>query len=220
MSPKKLIASSILTADFSNLSQQIRFTELGGADWIHCDIMDGKFVPNLSFGPVVVQAVRKITKLPVDVHLMIKDPDALLEKFIEAGANWVTVHQEEVVHLNRTLTRIKELGAKAGVAINPSTPIAFLAEVINLVDLVLIMSVNPGFGGQKFIQFSIRKIQELSDLRLKTSSKFLIEVDGGISKNNIKELADAGCDVFVAGNSIFGQDNITAATIELKNMVM
>ncbi len=220
MSSKKLIASSILTADFSNLSQQIRFTELGGADWIHCDIMDGKFVPNLSFGPVVVQAVRKITKLPVDVHLMIKDPDALLEKFIEAGANWVTVHQEEVVHLNRALTRIKELGAKAGVAINPSTPITSIAEVINLVDLVLIMSVNPGFGGQKFIQSSIRKIQELSDLRSKTSSNFLIEVDGGISKNNIKELADAGCDVFVAGNSIFGQDNITAATIELKNMVM
>lgn len=220
MSSKKLIASSILTADFSNLSQQIRFTELGGADWIHCDIMDGKFVPNLSFGPVVVQAVRKITKLPVDVHLMIKDPDALLEKFIEAGANWVTVHQEEVVHLNRSLTRIKELGAKAGVAINPSTPITSLAEVINLVDLVLIMSVNPGFGGQKFIQSSIRKIQELSELRTKTSSRFLIEVDGGISKNNIKELADAGCDVFVAGNSIFGQDNITAATIELKNMVM
>lgn len=220
MSSKKLIASSILTADFSNLSQQIRFTELGGADWIHCDIMDGKFVPNLTFGPVVVKAVRKITKLPVDVHLMIKNPDALLEKFIEAGANWVTVHQEEVVHLNRMLTRIKELGAKAGVAINPSTPITSLAEVINLVDLVLIMSVNPGFGGQKFIQSSIRKIQELSDLRFKSSSKFLIEVDGGISKNNIKELADAGCDVFVVGNSIFGQDNITAATIELKNMVM
>ena len=220
MSSKKLIASSILTADFSNLSQQIRSTELGGADWIHCDIMDGKFVPNLTFGPVVVQAVRKITKLPVDVHLMIKNPDALLENFIEAGANWVTVHQEEVVHLNRTLTRIKELGAKAGVAINPSTPITTLAEVINLVDLVLIMSVNPGFGGQKFIQSSIRKIQELSNLRTKTSSNFVIEVDGGISKNNIKELADAGCDVFVVGNAIFGQDNITAATIELKNMVM
>jgi len=125
-----------------------------------------------------------------------------------------------VVHLNRTLTRIKELGAKAGVAINPSTPIAFLAEVINLVDLVLIMSVNPGFGGQKFIQSSIRKIQELSDLRSRTSLNFLIEVDGGISKNNIKELSDAGCDVFVVGNSIFGQDNITAATIELKNMVV
>jgi len=217
---KKIIASSILTADFSNLSQQIRFTELGGADWIHCDIMDGKFVPNLSFGPVVVQAVKKITKLPVDVHLMIKNPDALLEKFVEAGANWVTVHQEEVVHLNRTLTRIKELGAKAGVAINPSTPVSLLAEVINLVDLVLIMSVNPGFGGQKFIQSSIKKVQELNSLRTKTSSNFLIEVDGGISKNNIKGLADAGCDVFVVGNSIFGQDNITAATIELKNMVM
>src|SRR3989339_556843 len=171
MSSKKIIASSILTADFSNLSQQIRSTELGGADWIHCDIMDGKFVPNLTFGPVVVQAVRKITKLPVDVHLMIKNPDALLEKFIEAGANWITVHQEEVIHLNRTLTRIKELGAKAGVAINPSTPITSLTEVINLVDLVLIMSVNPGFGGQKFIQSSVKKIQELSDLRFKSSSK-------------------------------------------------
>jgi len=220
MSSKKIIASSILTADFSNLSQQIRFTELGGADWIHCDIMDGKFVPNLTFGPVVVKAVKKITKLPIDVHLMIKNPDALLEKFIEAGANWVTVHQEEVVHLNRTLTKIKELGAKAGVAINPSTPISSLAEVISLVDLVLILSVNPGFGGQKFIQSSMRKVQELSDLRFNSSSRFLIEVDGGISKNNIKELANAGCDVFVIGNSIFGQDNITAATIELKNMVI
>ncbi len=220
MNSKKLIASSILNSDFSNLSQQIRSTELGGADWIHCDIMDGKFVPNLTFGPVVVQAVRKITKLPVDVHLMIKDPDALLEKFIEAGANCVTVHQEEVVHLNRTLTRIKELGAKAGVAINPATPIATLVDVLNIVDLVLIMSVNPGYGGQKFIQSSIRKVQELNDLRTKTSSNFLIEIDGGISKNNIKELANAGCDVFVVGNSIFGQDNITAATIELKNMVV
>ncbi len=220
MNSKKLIASSILNSDFSNLSQQIRSTEIGGADWIHCDIMDGKFVPNLTFGPVVVQAVRKITKLPVDVHLMIKDPDALLEKFIEAGANCVTVHQEEVVHLNRTLTRIKELGAKAGVAINPATPIATLVDVLNIVDLVLIMSVNPGYGGQKFIQSSIRKVQELNDLRTKTSSNFLIEIDGGISKNNIKELANAGCDVFVVGNSIFGQDNITAATIELKNMVV
>lgn len=220
MNSKKLIASSILNSDFSNLSQQIRFTELGGADWIHCDIMDGKFVPNLTFGPVVVQAVRKITKLPVDVHLMIKDPDALLEKFIEAGANSITVHQEEVVHLNRTLTRIKELGAKAGVAINPSTPITTLVDVLNLADLVLIMSVNPGFGGQKFIQSSVRKIQELSDMRSKTASNFVIEVDGGVGKNNIKELANAGCDVFVVGNSIFGQDNITAATIELKNMVL
>jgi len=182
--------------------------------------MDGKFVPNLTFGPVVVQAVRKITKLPVDVHLMIKDPDALLEKFIEAGANSITVHQEEVVHLNRTLTRIKELGAKAGVAINPSTPITTLVDVLNLADLVLIMSVNPGFGGQKFIQSSVRKIQELSDMRSKTASNFVIEVDGGVGKNNIKELANAGCDVFVVGNSIFGQDNITAATIELKNMVL
>jgi len=220
MSSKKIIASSILNADFSNLSQQIRYTELGAADWIHCDVMDGKFVPNLTFGPVVVKGVRKITKLPIDVHLMIKNPDALLEEFIEAGADNITVHQEEVVHLNRTLTKIKELGAKAGVALNPSTPISSLVEVIGLVDLILILSVNPGFGGQKFIQSSMRKVQELNDLRFNSSSSFLIEVDGGIGKNNIKDLANAGCDVFVIGNSIFGQDNITAATIELKNMVM
>lgn len=220
MSSKKIIAPSILTADFSNLAQQIRYTELGGADWIHCDVMDGKFVPNLTFGPVVVKAVRKVSKLPIDVHLMIKNPDALIENFVEAGANWITVHQEEVVHLNRSLNRIKNLGAKAGVAINPSTPVGMLSEIFDIVDLILVMSVNPGFGGQKFIETSLNKIKELSEIREKTSAKFLIEVDGGIGKGNIVELSKAGCDVFVIGNSIFGQDNITAATVELKNMVV
>lgn len=219
MSKQKIIAPSILTADFSNLSQQIRSTELGGADWIHCDVMDGHFVPNLSFGPVVIQAVRKVTKLPIDVHLMIKNPDALIENFINAGADCVTVHQEEVVHLNRTLTRIKELGAKAGVAINPSTPVSTLEEVLDCADLILVMSVNPGFGGQKFIPVVIKKIKELSELRKKLSANFLIEIDGGIGTGNIKEVADAGCDVFVIGNSIFSKDNITAATVELKNLV-
>lgn len=219
MNKMKIIAASILTADFSNLSQQIRSVELGGADWIHCDVMDGQFVPNLTFGPVVVKAVKKVTKLPVDVHLMINDADQLLEEFIDAGANYVTVHQEALVHLNRTLTKIKDLDAKAGVAINPSTPISTLSEVLDIVDLILIMSVNPGFGGQKFISDSLSKIRKLTELRAKTSSKFLIEVDGGINTVNIKELSDAGCDVFVIGNSIFSKDNITAATVEMKNLI-
>jgi ribulose-phosphate 3-epimerase len=219
MNNNKIIAPSILTADFSNLSQQIRSVEIGGADWIHCDVMDGKFVPALTFGPVIIQAVRKTTKLPIDVHLMIKDPDALLEKFVESGADWITVHQEEVVHLNRTLTTIHELGAKAGVAINPSTPISTLTEIINIADMVLIMSVNPGFGGQKFITNSIKKIEELVAMRNDYSANFLIEVDGGIGIKNIKDLSNAGCDVFVIGNSIYGKDNITAATVELKNLI-
>ncbi len=219
MNELKIIAPSILNADFSNLSQQIRSVELGGADWIHCDVMDGKFVPNLTFGPVVVQAVRRITKLPIDVHLMIKDPDALIENFVQSGANCITVHQEEVIHLDRTLTKIHELGAKAGVAVNPSTPISTLTEVLNLVDLVLIMSVNPGFGGQKFNPNSIKKIRELAALRKEYSANFLIEVDGGIGLNNIKDLSDAGCNVFVVGNAIYGKDNVTAATVELKNLI-
>jgi ribulose-phosphate 3-epimerase len=219
MNSEKLIAPSILTADFSNLAQQIRFLEIGGADWIHCDIMDGKFVPNITFGPVVVKAIRKVTSLPIDAHLMIFTPDVFLEDFKEAGASSITVHQEAVVHLNRTLTRIKELGLKAGVSIVPSTPVSILSEVIEIVDLVLIMSVNPGFGGQKFIPNSIRRINELAELREKYKLNFHIEIDGGIATNNIKEISSAGCNVFVVGNSIFGKDNITAATVELKNLL-
>ena len=219
MSNQKIIAPSILSADFSNLSQQIRSVEIGGAGWIHCDVMDGKFVPNLTFGPVIIQAVRKTTKLPIDVHLMIKDPDDLLEKFVHSGADWITVHQEEVVHLNRTITKIHELGAKAGVAINPSTPVSTLTEIVNIADMILVMSVNPGFGGQKFIDNSFKKIKELVALRKSSSADFLIEVDGGVGIENIKDLANAGCDVFVIGNSIYGKDNITAATVELKNLI-
>ena len=219
MNDQKIIAPSILSADFSNLSQQIRYAELGGADWIHCDIMDGKFVPNLTFGPIVVKAVRKITKLPIDVHLMVKDPDALIEDFIKAGANSITVHQEEVVHLHRSVTLIKEFGAKAGVAINPSTPIAALKEILEFIDMVLIMSVNPGFGGQTFIESSLRKIKELDQIRKKEGYNLLIEVDGGIETHNIKQISDSGCNTFVIGSSIFNKDNITAATVEFKNLV-
>ncbi|MBI1939529.1 MAG: ribulose-phosphate 3-epimerase [Ignavibacteriales bacterium] len=219
MKEQKIIAPSILAADFSNLSQQIRYAELGNADWIHCDVMDGKFVPNITFGPIIVKAARKATQLPLDVHLMIKNPDSFLEDFIDAGANMVTVHQEEVVHLHRTISRIKELGAKAGVALNPSTPVNTLKDILEYVDLVLVMAVNPGFGGQKFIGSSINKIKELSKMRNEYGYDFYIEIDGGIGKKNIKEISDAGCNVFVAGSSIFSNDNITAATLELKNLV-
>jgi ribulose-phosphate 3-epimerase len=214
-----ILAPSILSSDFSNLIQQIRLVEIGGADWIHCDVMDGKFVPNITFGPVVVEAVKKSTHLPVDVHLMIKDPDNFLEDFIKAGADYVSVHVEEVIHLNRTVERIKELGAKAGVVVNPATPINSLKDIAEYVDLVLIMTVNPGFGGQKFIPNSLRRIKETVELRKNLNAKFLIEVDGGVNSKTIRKIMAAGCDVFVAGSAIFKADNISAATAELKNLI-
>lgn len=215
----KLLAPSILSADLSNLAQQIRLVEMSGADWIHCDIMDGHFVPNITFGPVVVKAARKCTKLPLDVHLMIKNPDNYLEDFRNAGADVISVHFEEVVHLNRTVKRIKDLGAKAGVVINPSTPVSSLKDIAEYIDLLLIMTVNPGFGGQSFVSNSERRISEAVELRNSLNAKFLIEVDGGINNKTIKSVLKAGCDVFVAGSSIFHNDNISAATAELKNLI-
>ena len=214
-----ILAPSILAADFSNLAQQIRLTEMGGADWIHCDVMDGQFVPNLTFGPIIVDAVKRSTHLPVDVHLMIKNPDKLLENFIKAGANYLTVHYEEVIHLNRTVNRIKELGCKAGVSINPSTPVQSLEDIVEYADLILLMSVNPGFGGQSFIPNVIKKIKELVELRKKLNTNFLLEIDGGIDNKTILPALKAGVDVFVTGSSIFKSDNITAATAELKNIL-
>lgn len=214
-----IIAPSILSSDFTNLAQQIRLTEMGGADWIHCDVMDGHFVPNITIGPLIVKAVRKSTKLPVDVHLMIENPDKYLESFAEAGANYISVHVEEVVHLNRSITRIKELGCKAGVVINPATPVNSIVDVGEYIDLLLIMTVNPGFGGQKFISNSFRRIEEAVQLRNKLNSKFLIEIDGGVNKETIVGAKKAGADVFVAGSAIFDSDNITAATAELKNLI-
>ncbi|MBK7227919.1 MAG: ribulose-phosphate 3-epimerase [Ignavibacteriales bacterium] len=215
----KLLAPSILSADLSNLAQQIRLVEMSGADWIHCDIMDGHFVPNITFGPVLVKAVKKSTKLPVDVHLMIKNPDNYLEDFRNAGSDIISVHFEEVIHLNRTITRIKELGAKAGVVINPSTPVSSLKDIAEYIDLLLIMTVNPGFGGQSFISNSERRIAEAVELRKSLKANFLIEVDGGINTKTIKSVSIAGCDVFVAGSSIFHSDNISASTAELKNLI-
>lgn len=215
-----ILAPSILTADFSNLAQQIRLTELGGADWIHCDVMDGQFVPNLTFGPVVIAAVKKSTHLPVDVHLMVKNPDSLLEKFVKAGTNYLTVHLEAVVHLNRTISRIKELGCKPGVSINPSTPVSSLKDIAEYTDLILLMSVNPGFGGQSFIPNVLQKVRELVELREKLQAHFLIEIDGGIDIKTIRPALEAGVDVFVTGSSVFGSENITAATAELKNILL
>ncbi|MBN1638784.1 MAG: ribulose-phosphate 3-epimerase [Ignavibacteriales bacterium] len=216
---KKIIAPSILSADFFNLQQQIRYIEIGGADWIHCDIMDGQFVPNLTFGSMVIKSLKKNSNLPLDVHLMIEKPENLVDDFISAGADFITVHQEAVVHLHRLIQYIKSKNVFAGVSINPSTPLCSLENILEYVDMILIMSVNPGFGGQEFISSSIQKIANLSEIREKKGLDFYIQVDGGISKNNIKSISEAGCNVFVAGSSIFHSDNISASTAELKNIV-
>ncbi len=214
-----VLAPSILSADMSNLKQQIRLVEMGGADWIHCDIMDGHFVPNITFGPILVEAARRITKLPLDVHLMIEKPDNFLEAFVKAGASIISVHLEEVIHLNRTINKIKELGIKAGVVINPASPVSLLQDIAKDVDLILIMSVNPGFGGQHFILNSLKKISETARLRKELNANFLIEVDGGIDLNNIGDILASGADAFVIGSSIFGTEDITTTTLKFKNII-
>lgn len=215
----KLLAPSILSADIANLSEQIKLVEKNGADWIHCDIMDGHFVPNITFGPVLVEAAKRSTDLPLDVHLMIKNPDNFLEDFKNAGADIISVHYEEVVHLNRTISKIKELGAKAGVVINPSTPVSMVKDVAEYIDLLLIMTVNPGFGGQSFISNSERRISEAVKLRAELKADFLIEADGGVNKNTITKIKNAGCDVFVAGSSIFKAKDVSIAAAELKKLI-
>lgn len=215
----KLLAPSILSADFTNLAQQLRFVEMGGADIIHCDIMDGKFVPNITFGPLLVNAVNRTTKLPIDVHLMIENPENYIKSFADAGADYISVHQETVTHLDRVINQIKENGCKAGVVLNPATPVSTLHDVLNIVDFVLLMTVNPGFGGQTFIDYCLDKLKELNNLRQERGLDFLIELDGGVDAQNIAELSEAGCNIFVAGSTIFGNDNITAATVELKNII-
>ncbi len=215
-----LLAPSILAADFTKLSNQIRAVELGNADFIHCDVMDGHFVPNFTFGPIVISAVKKLTKIPLDVHLMINNPQNLIKEFAEAGANILTIHQENNEHLDRTIQLIKEFDVKAGVAVNPATPIEMLLPVLPIVDLVLIMSVNPGFGGQFFIDYTLDKIVNLNRIKKSKNYNFLIEVDGGITKENIKKVKDAGCNVIVAGTAVFKNENITESTVELKNLIM
>ena len=212
----KIIAPSILAADFKNLEQQIRYAEMGGAGIIHCDVMDGHFVPNLTIGPFIVEAANRSTELPLDVHLMVENPDDLLEAFVKSGADYLTVHQEAVIHLHRTVERIKELGVKAGVSIHPSTPVETLSEILEFVDMVLIMSVNPGFVVQKFILSSLKKIAKLKKLREEMSLNFSIEIDCGVDIGNIQTIAEAGCDIFVDGSSVFMSENISAVVMDLK----
>lgn len=215
----KLIAPSILSADFSKLGEEIKAVELSGADWIHVDVMDGHFVPNITIGPVVVEAVRKTTALPLDVHLMIENPDRYIPNFVKAGANYVTVHQEALQHLHRTISHVKDLGAKAGVSINPATPAETLIDILPFVDLVLVMTVNPGFGGQKFISSCIEKIQKLATWRSARDLDFLIEVDGGINESTAKLASSAGSDVFVAGSAIFDSDDYSTSIQKIRKQI-
>jgi ribulose-phosphate 3-epimerase len=203
----KRIAPSILSADFTRLGEEIKAVADAGADWIHVDVMDGHFVPNITMGPIIVEAARQATSLPLDVHLMIENPDRFISDFISAGADLISVHAETCTHLNRTVQLIKESGAKAGVVLNPATPIQAVQWVLEDIDFVLIMSVNPGFGGQQFISSSLEKIRELRKFIQSSGLPVLIQVDGGVNKGTIKDISLAGADVFVAGSAVFGSDD-------------
>lgn len=216
---KKFIAPSLLSADFGNLKKDIEMVNKSQAHWFHLDIMDGVFVPNISFGFPVISHIKKYAAKPLDVHLMIVDPDRYLEEFQAAGADILTVHYEACPHLHRTLQKIRSLGMKAGVSVNPHTPVSLLADVITEVDLVLIMSVNPGFGGQKYISNSSEKVTELKQIIKAKKSKALIEIDGGIDNTNAAILAKQGVDIFVAGNYIFKSKNPLKTIEELNTLI-
>jgi ribulose-phosphate 3-epimerase len=199
------LAPSILAADFAHLADQVERATAGGAGVIHVDIMDGHFVPNLTLGPPVVKSLRQATRLPLDCHLMIENPDQFIPDFAEAGADWISVHQEACRHLNRTLNLIKEHGCRAGVAINPATPVETLSEVFDMVHHVLVLSVNPGFGAQKFIPETLHKMRQLAEIRAKRGYSYRIEVDGGVAMETVTEVVRAGGEILVAGNAVFGK---------------
>lgn len=206
----KKIAPSLLSADFSNVEKGIKMVEQAGAALLHLDVMDGHFVPNITFGPFIVKAIDKVATIPLDVHLMIENPGDYVDDFIDAGADYVTVHAEATPHLHRVIQKIKARGAKAGVSLNPHTPISVLENILHEIDLVLIMSVNPGFGGQKFISHSILKLKKLKEMLKDNNAEHIeVEIDGGVSVENIKYISDAGCDIFVAGSAIFKADDPT-----------
>jgi ribulose-phosphate 3-epimerase len=213
-----MMAPSILSADFSRLGDEIRAVEKAGAEIIHVDVMDGHFVPNITIGTPVVTSVRRITDLPLDVHLMIADADSYIEDFAKAGADWITVHVEACPHLHRTVSRIRELGIKAGVVLNPATPLGSLDEILGDVDLVMLMSVNPGFGGQSFIRSSINKIKTLRKMIEGRGLEVGIEVDGGVSPTTIGDVAGAGANIFVAGSAVFGQQDYAKVIREMKSI--
>jgi ribulose-phosphate 3-epimerase len=199
------LAPSILSADFAHLADQVEQAAAGGASLIHVDVMDGHFVPNLTIGPPVVKSLRKATRLPLDCHLMIENPDEYIGAFAEAGINWISVHQEACRHLNRTLNLIKSHGCRAGVVINPATPVETLSEVLDIADYVLVMSVNPGFGAQKFIPETLGKVRKLADIRARHGYSFRIEIDGGVALDTVTEVVQAGAEILVAGNAVFGK---------------
>jgi ribulose-phosphate 3-epimerase len=209
------IAPSILSADFRRLGEQIAEVEQAGASYIHVDVMDGHFTPNLTVGPFIVEWVRKATKLPIDAHLMIENPDNFIGAFARAGANMLSVHPEATYHLDRTLNHIRQAGCQAGVVLNPATPLAMIEEVVAEVDYVLLMSVNPGFGGQKFIPSSLDKLRRLRNLIRMKSSPARIEIDGGVGLNNVAEVVAAGAEILVAGSAVFGAENPAEALKEL-----
>jgi len=210
------IAPSILSADFARLAEEVAKVEEAGADWLHVDVMDGHFVPNLTIGPPVVEALRKVPSLPLDVHLMMTNPDAFIGEFAEAGADYLTVHVETCPHLHRTVQLIKERGVKAGVTLNPATPAITLSEIVGDADLILIMSVNPGFGGQKFIPSSLQKVAAVRAMIDRTHSHALLEVDGGVKPDNADSILAAGADVLVAGSAVFSDHDYAAAITALR----
>lgn len=216
---KKQIAPSILSADFSRLGEEIKAVEKAGADLIHVDVMDGHYVPNITIGPGVVSSLRKTTALPFDVHLMIEDPDRYIDAFIDAGSNIITVHAEAVIHLNRTVSYIRSKGIRAGVSLNPATPLSCVEEILPDIDLLLIMTVNPGFGGQKFISGMLPKIRKAKETIRTRGLGVLIEVDGGVTVENIGTLAEAGADIFVAGASVFGSPSYNDTIRKMKGIL-
>jgi len=204
------LAPSILSADFAHLADQVERATAGGGSVIHVDVMDGHFVPNITIGPPVVESLRKATRLPLDCHLMIENPDLYIGDFAEAGADWISVHQEACRHLNRTLNHIKHNGCRAGVVINPATPVETLSEVLEIVNYVLVMSVNPGFGGQKFIPATLGKVRKLAEIRAERGYAFNIEIDGGVALDTVADVVRAGAEILVAGNAVFGHGDIKA----------